>query len=227
VSYQVELKPRLEDVQAFSVPKRCSSCYRQPADRRRLITTLLQVDKRTSVRWRIQVPLCDTCHEMYDVLYNYLPSKHGPPERRRENRWASLALVILSLLAVINIALPRWLVPWHTDMSKFLVVVVLGLMFIITVYWNARTSERARGALYQAMVEKAGYEFGDVQVQHVEPPRGLLPRFREKKEEKAPVVTFDNEAFGAAFEKANRGLLRSASSYEGQPEKDPEQSLNR
>jgi hypothetical protein len=204
VSYQVQLKPRLEDIKAYSVPKECSSCFRRPAPQRRLLTAQIQVGRRTRVEWMIHLPLCEPCHEMYQVLYHYLPSRHGPPDRRRGNRRATLALMILVLGAIAGLILPESLAPWLTGLNRFGVVFVIGLAVVGLYHWNSRASQRARSALYRGMVEEAGYEFGDAEFRNVEPPRGI---FGKRGEEQGPILVFENEAFGRTFEKANLDLL--------------------
>lgn len=207
MSYQVQFKPRLEDIKAHSVPKRCSSCFRRPAPQRRQLSTQLQIGRGTQVQWMIQLPLCKTCYEMYQVLYRYLPSRHGPPERRRGNRRVPLALMILVVGAIVNLALPSRLVPWLTDQNKFAVFLVLGVAIIGLYYWNSRANQRAKSTLYQKMVETAGHEFGDVHIRSAEAARGI---FGAKGEAQGPILVFDNEKFGRAFEESNQDLLSTA-----------------
>lgn len=47
------------------------------APRHRSLTSLQQAGRRARVQWTIQLPLGETCWEMYQVLYDYLPSQHG------------------------------------------------------------------------------------------------------------------------------------------------------
>ena len=206
MSYEVQLKPRLEDIKSYSVPKQCSSCFRKPAPKYRVLTTQLMMDRRNKVQWVIQLPLCKTCYEMYDVLYRYRPSRHGPPKRRRTDQWASLAMLLLFLAGIVNVLLLPMLIPGHNDLSKFLVLLVLGLILAVVYHWNTQASQRARAALYEEMVEKAGHGFCDAHIESVEPPRGLLSMFK-KYELQGPTLTFENEKFGQAFEKANSDLL--------------------
>jgi len=141
---------------------------------------------------------------MYQVLYNYLPSRFGPPDRRQGNRRASLALTLLFLVAIANLALPQSLVPWLTELNKFLILLGLGVIFIGLYYWNSRANQRARMGLYQQLVEKAGHEFGNAEIHNLESPRGFITK---KVEKQGPILIFDNEAFGQAFEKSNPDLL--------------------
>jgi hypothetical protein len=162
--------------------------------------------RRAKVQWTIQLPLCETCYQMYQVLYHYLPSQHGTPEQRRANRRTSLVQLGLFLVTMLSIALPESLVPWLTALNKFGILIVMGALFIGITYWNSRASQNARSALYQDLVEKAGYEFGDVEIRHAAPPR-TFSFGKPKDDAQGPTLHFDNEAFGRAFEKANRDLL--------------------
>jgi len=212
MSYQVQLKPRLENIKASSVPKQCSSCSGKPAPRHRSLTSLQRMDRRAKVQWTIQLPLCETCYQMYQVLYHYLPSQHGTPEQRRANRRTSLVQLGLFLVTVLSIDLPESLVPWLTALNKFGILLVMGALFIGITYWNSRASQNDRSALYQDLVQKAGYEFGDVEIRHAEPPRRTFSFGKPKDDAQGPTLLFDNEAFGQAFEKANPSLLAARSS---------------
>ena len=207
MSYQVQLRPRLENIKASSVPKQCSSCSAKPAPRHRSLTSLQSMGRRARVQWTIQLPLCETCYAMYQVLYHYLPSQHGTPEQRRANRRTSMIQLALLLVTMASIALPESLVPWLTALNKFAILLVMGALFIGITYSNSRASQNARSALYQDLVDKAGHEFGDVEIRGVEPPRSTFSFARRKGDVQGPTLLFDNEAFGRAFEKANRDLL--------------------
>jgi hypothetical protein len=209
MSYQVQLKPRLENIKAPSVPKQCSSCSGKPAPRHRSLTSLQRMEKRAKVQWTIQLPLCEPCYQMYQVLYHYLPSQHGTPEQRRSNRRTSLVQLGLFLVTVVSIALPESLVPWLTALNKFGILLVMGALIIGITYWNSRASQNARSALYKDLVQKAGHEFGDVEIRSAELPRSTFSFGRQKGDVQGPTLLFDNEAFGRAFEKANRDLLAS------------------
>ena len=212
MSYQVQLKPRLENIKASSVPKQCSSCSGKSAPRHRSLSSLQRMQRRAKVQWTIQLPLCETCYQMYQVLYHYLPSQHGTPEQRRSNRRTSLVQLGLFLVTMLSIALPESLVPWLTALNKFGILLVMGALFIGITYWNSRASQNARSALYQDLVGKARHEFGDVEIRHAEPPRPTFSFGRPKGDAQGPTLLFDNEAYGRAFEKANPDLLAARSS---------------
>lgn len=216
MSYRVQLKPRLETIKAGSVPRQCSSCSGKPAPRHRSLTSLQQVGRRAKVQWTIQLPLCETCYEMYQVLYYYLPSQHGSPEQRRSNRRTSLLQLILFLGTALAIVLPQSLVPWLTSLNKFIILLAAGAIFIGVSYWNSRVNQNARSALYNDLVERAGHEFGDVELSGVDPPRSMFTLYiRKRSDAPGPILAFDNEAYGRAFEKANPGLLAAGSSIAG------------
>jgi len=214
MSYEVQLRPRLEDIKSYTVPKQCSSCFRKPAPKQRVLTAQLMMDRRNKVQWLIQLPLCQACYDMYDIVHNYRPSLHGPPERRQANRWATLAILFLFLAGVVNVLLVPLLVPAHTDLNKFIVLVVLGLILVGVYYWNTLASQRAQSALFQDLVEKAGHGFSDAHIRVEPPPRGPLSPIKKYKP-KGPTLIFDNEEFGQAFEKANPDLLAGSPSPVG------------
>jgi hypothetical protein len=192
VSYRVQLKLRLEDLKTYNVPKECSSCFHQPAPHRQVLTTEHRVGKQTRVQWMIQLPLCETCYQMQQVLDEYRPSQHGPPERAQGNRRATLAMVILVFLLAIGLWLPASSVPELGGSSKFWSLAVLGVVLVGVYYWNWRANQRAQLTIYRDMVVRAAHEFGKVEVED---------------EKQGPILTFDDEAFGHAFEESNRDLL--------------------
>jgi hypothetical protein len=174
----------------------------------RLLSTQIYMPRRARVQWNIQLPLCNTCYQMYDLLYHYLPSRHGPPERRRQNRWAALAMVILFLAGILNLLVVGRLFPAYTDLSKFIVLVVLGALLAGVYYWNDRASQRARNGMYRDLVDRAGYEFRNAEIRSIEPHRSVLPI---KRETPRVILTFENEKFGQDFEEANPGLVEASS----------------
>jgi hypothetical protein len=188
VSYPVRLKLRLENLKQHNVPKRCSSCFRKPAPERRIITAQHQINKKHRFQWAIQLPLCPTCYEMAEVLTGYRPSKHGPPQRARNNKLAALGLLVLSLLAIVAFILPKDVYIQSLGVPKHWVFGVFAVIFVGVYYWNYRANQRGQMAAYQALVDRAGYPFGDVTIE---------------SSATGPILIFDNEDFGRAFEQAN------------------------
>ena len=194
MGYQVRLGFRLADLEAYTVPKRCSSCFRKHAPYRRRLTAKHQVNRQQRIQWKIQLPLCETCHQMEEVLNDYRPSRHGPPQRALWNRRAVLALMVLSLAAIALLLLPVNLVPGLTGPIKSWLTAAVALAFGGVYFWNLRASQRSRLAVYQALAQKAGHELGDVQLQSGK--HGLI-------------LIFDNEEFGRTFAESNRELVRT------------------
>ena len=192
MSYQVKLRLRLEDIQAHSVPKQCSSCFARQAPERRMVMARYNVKRGENIQWSIQLPLCKACHDLVDVLQNYRPSKHGPPDRAKGNRRTALVLVLLSLAAIAILLAPYSLITAVYGLDKAWVSGVLGAVFIGAYLWNYRANERARLAVYQEMVGRAGHTLGDVQI---------------TKGRQGPILIFDNEDYGNAFAKSNKDLL--------------------
>jgi hypothetical protein len=188
MSYEVRLKIRLENLKSQSIPKRCSSCYAKPARHRRVLTTQYQARKMQRIQWNIQLPLCDTCQGLAEVLADYRPSKHGPPERATGNRNAALALLIVSVVAIVSLFLPNNLFISTLGISKGIAFFLLAALFGGIYYWNYQANQRGRVAAYQKMVDEIGHPFGDVTIE-----KGTF----------GPVLTFDNDEYGQAFAEAN------------------------
>jgi len=195
VSYRVRLRLRLENLKAYSVPKRCSSCGRKPATERRVLHAEHRAPRREGqrIRWAIQLPLCQTCHAMAEVLHNYRPSRHGPLWRAAGNRWAAGGLLVLALMAIGILWVPtNRFVEWTASL-RYLASGVSGVAFVSLYLWNYWANRRARVVAYRNLAEAAGIEFGDVRA-YADASRGG----------QGPVLVFDNDDFGRAFADSNR-----------------------
>ncbi len=135
MSYQVELKLRLEDLQAHNVPKWCSSCFGRPARERRELTAQYQLKRGHAIRWTIQLPLCQGCNEMAEVITSYRPSKHGPPERAQGHRWAALALLVVSVVAIAALMVPQSTVTELTGLTHPAMFTILAMLFVGLYLW--------------------------------------------------------------------------------------------
>lgn len=195
MSYEVRLKIRLENLKSQSIPKRCSSCYGKPARNRRVLTALYQARRMQRVQWNIQLPLCDTCQGLAEVLADYRPSKHGPAQRAKGNRQAALALLILSVIAIAAVIIPNTAFVNMIGVNRGLVFALLAALFGGTYYWNHQANQRGREAAYQNMVDQVGHEFGDVTIE-----KGTY----------GPILTFDNDDYGRAFAEANPDFVLEA-----------------
>lgn len=195
MSHEVRLKIRLEDRKSQSIPKRCSSCFGKPAPNRRVLTAQYQARRLQRVQWNIQLPLCDRCQAMAEVLADYRPSKHGPTARARDNKRVAAVLAILSIAAIIALFVPATTYTTTIGFGKGIVFGVLALAFVGLYYWNYRANENGREAAYQAMAEQVGHKFGDVTIE-----KGVY----------GPILTFDNEEFGRAFAEANPDFILDA-----------------
>ncbi len=204
MSYQVRLKIRLEDRSAHTIPKRCSSCFARPAHRRRVLTAQYQARRLERIQWTIQLPLCDQCHNLADVLSNYRPSKHGPPSRAIWNKRAALALVLLSFVGIALFVLPQSLFLSTFGLNKSPFYLIMGSAFIGTYYWNYRANENGRVEAYRLLCEQVGHEFGDVSIE-----KGTY----------GPILNFDCEPYGRAFEEANPDFILGPDVSESELEK--------
>ena len=190
--HQVKLKLRLDDLQAPSVPKRCSSCFGRPARERRTLTAQYQLKRGHAIRWTIQLPLCQECNEMAEVITSYRPSKHGPAERAQGNRWAASALLVVSVAALAALIVPQSAVTELTGLTSPAMFTILAMLFVGLYLWNYRANQYARLAMYEDLVDQAGHPFGGVTVE---------------KGKRGPILVFDNEEFGRAFEESNQDHL--------------------
>lgn len=188
MSYEVKLKLRLENIKEYSIPKRCSSCYAKQAKERRVLQAEHMLKGKKKIRWTIQLPVCKSCDYMMEVLANYRPSKHGPPWRARGNRYVAVVFVALVVIAVTLQIIPAGSIPGLTSQIKNWLLAGLAVVFLVMYYWNWQVSQKARMSVYRDLVDEDGHEFGDVNV--VDDTYG-------------PVLIFDNEAYGKAFEDAN------------------------
>ncbi len=129
---------------------------------------------------------------MAEVLTSYRPSKHGPPERAQGNRWAAVALLVVSVIAIAALIVPHSTVTELTGLTNLEMFIILAMLFVGVYLWNYRANQYARLAVYEDLVDQAGHPFGDVTVENGK---------------RGPILVFDNEEFGRAFEESNQDHL--------------------
>ncbi len=156
------------------------------------MTAQYHLKRGHAIQWTIQLPLCQGCNEMAEVLTIYRPSKHGPPERAQGNRWAALVLLVVSVVAIAALIVPQSTVTELTGLTNPEMFTILAMLFAGLYLWNYRANQYARLDMYEDLVDQAGHPFGDVTVENGK---------------RGPILVFDNEEFGRAFEESNQDHL--------------------
>ncbi len=81
---------------------------------------------------------------MAEVLTSYRPSKHGPPERAQGNRWAPLALLVVSVVAIAALMVPQSMVTKLTGLTNPAMFIILAVLFAglyLCTNWEKRGRE--------------------------------------------------------------------------------------